>query len=196
MRWHWPSQPLLISEFAAVSCCGGKAEIDNTNRTVCQAWPPKSLNIQEWEGASLHGNCRSKIIGHGPDCVKSYIRKRGFSSPFSPVLFLTLAFFVQCISRCATFLFFNQVKNFKITDVCYMTGLTAVICTALTDLHVCVKPVYEFFGTQCRMREHAKVNILALGQMRARRRVLACLMDGWSWNGPRLSSILSRGPCF
>lgn len=134
---------LLISEFTAVSCCAGKAERlrdsscvknkrgDNTNCTVRQARPPTSLYTREWEGASLHGNCRSKIIGHGPDCVKSDVRKRGFSSLFSPVLFLTLAFFEQCISRCATFVFY-QVKNFKTTDVSYMTGLTAVICTALT----------------------------------------------------------------
>lgn len=50
----------------------------------------------------------------------------------------------------------------------------------LPDLDVHVKPVYDFFGTQCRMREHAKVNILALGQMRPRRWVLVCFMDGWS----------------
>lgn len=82
MRWHWPSQPQLISELTAVSCCVGKVERlrddscvknkrdDNTNCTAHQAQPPMSLNTQEWEGASLHGNCRSKIIGHGPDCAE------------------------------------------------------------------------------------------------------------------------------
>ncbi len=120
MRWHWPSHPLLISEFTAVSCCAGKAERlrdgscsknkrgDNTN---CRFSLQRLLTPESGREASLHGYCRSKIIGHGPDCVKSDVRKRGFSSPFSILLFLTLVSLSNAYLDVQNFCFYTRWKT-------------------------------------------------------------------------------------